>query len=306
MTEELAEIIIIIMRDRYLLSLFVLLFGIGIILAFQIFFLLEKPKKSLEKKRTDALILENNELKARIKGLLAEKRGSSTQIISLIEEGKMKDEQIKLLISKKPKEVVKEVMVPDPGLAKRVLELEQEKRKLILENEYLNKAEKEIDKRITKLQEELLIKEEKIKALKAEIENKEKEKTIVLSEMQDAFQDTQNKERLESLEKEKIDLAERILSLQEEIGELSKKIEKLSSKNEIILKEGDDLKKRLVLVESEKEKVIEDSKEQIEEILKKKEEEVSKIKALKESEKKTASRKSTAGNLLSMFLLWKK
>lgn len=306
MTEEIVEIIIIIMRDRYLLSLFVLLFGIGIILAFQIFFLLEKPKKSLEKKRADALILENNELKVRIKGLLAEKRGSSTQIISLIEEGKMKDEQIKLLISKKPKEVVKEVMVPDPGLAKRVLELEQEKRKLILENEYLNKAEKEIDKRIAKLQEELSIKEEKIKTLKTEIENKEREKTIVLSEIQDAFQDTQNKERLESLEKEKIDLAERILSLQEEIAGLSKKSNELSFQNELILKEKDSLKKRLVLVESEKEKMIEGSKKQIEEILKKKEEEVSKIKALKESEKKTASRKSTAGNLLSMFLLWKK
>lgn len=294
------------MKDRYLLSLFVLLFGIVIILAFQIFFLLEKPKKSLEKKRIDALILENNELKARIKGLLAEKRGSYTQIINLIEEGKMKDSQIKLLISKKPKEVIKEVIVPDPGLAKRVLELEQEKRKLILENEYLNKAEKEIDKRIAKLQEELLIKEKKIKALKVEIENREKEKTIVLSEVQDAFQDTQNKERIESLEKEKIDLAEKILSLQEEIAGLSKKSDELSFQNELILKEKDSLKERLVLVESEKEKMVEDSKKQIEEILKKKEEEISKIKALKESEKKTASRKSTAGNLLSMFLLWKK
>ncbi len=302
------------MRDKYLLGLVVLLFIVGIVLFLQMSFLLEKPGR--EKKKMD-LVLENNELKKVIKGLLMEKASSSTQIINFAKESKMKDEQINLLLSKKPKEVFREVIVSDPNLSERISELEEERKRLILENEHFNKISKEMDGKIEKASNELSRKENEIKSLLTEIENKENEKGIVMAEAKDAFLDKERKDMLESLEKEKIALAERILSLQDEIAELSKNREEIAEKNSLILKEKDDLKEKLVIMKEEKERFVEATEKQIGDILKKKEEdvskiqakkddEVSKIKTEKENEKKTAYKKSMMGNLLSMFLLWKK
>lgn len=305
------------MRDKYLLGLVVLFFIILIVLFLQISFLLDRPKISFEKKKTDLLVLENNELKKSIKGLLAERASTSCQIMNLVEESKMRNEQIKLLLSKKPKEVFKEVIVSDPNLSERASKLEEEKIRLILENEHFNKISKEFEKKIAKASDELLIKEDEIKNLKIEIENKENEKVFVMAEVKDAFLDKESIERLESLEKDKIVLASRILSLQDEIACLRNMKEEMDEKNSLILKERNDFKEKLAFVQEEKEKLIKANKKQIEDIFKKKEEdiskilaerddEVSKIMALKQDEKKTAYKKSMAGNLLSMFLLWKK
>lgn len=300
------------MRDKYLLVLVVLLFIVGIVLFLQMSFLLEKP-------RSDVLILENNELKKAIKGLLTERASTSCQIMNLEKESKMKDEQINLLLSKKPKEVFREVevIVSDPNLLERVSKLEEERKRLILENEHFNKINKEMDGKIEKASNELSRKEDEIKSLKTEIENKENEKKVIMAEAKDAFLDEESKERLESLERDKIVLTSRILSFQDEIAELSKKKEELGEHNSLILKEKDNLKEKLVLMEEEKKRLVEALKKQIEDILKKKEEDVSKIQAEKddevsklltekENEKKTTHKKSMMGNLLSMFLLWKK
>ncbi|MEW6007864.1 MAG: hypothetical protein AB1595_06960 [bacterium] len=285
------------MRDKYLFLLVILLFVVGIGLFLQIFFLLEKPKISSERKKIETIVLENSELKKGINRLLAERATSSTQIADLIEENKMKDEQIKMLVSRKPKEIV--VFKPD-------IKLEEERERLILENEHFSKISRELDKKIEKASRELLAKEEEIKSLEQEIKNKESEKSIVMAEMQDAFLDREAKEREESLERDKIALTTKILSLQDEMAEISKKKEELSEKNSLILKEMDDLKERLAISEEEKERIIESSKREIEDILKKKEEEVSKISVEKEDDKKRAHKRSLAGNFLSMFLLWKK
>lgn len=285
------------MKDKYLAGLLILFFIVCIILSLQIFFLLEKPKKRAEKEKIANIILENNELRKRIKKLLVEKRENALRITRLVEDAKIKDEQIREIISKKPKEVIK--YIKDPSLEKGLLELSEKGKRLALEK---NK----IDKRLKEAQGILSMKEEEIKALKSEIENKEKQEAVLMAEVKDALEDAESKERIKSLEEEKIALTNRILSLQEKIGELSKKVDELSSQNELILKEREDLLERIAFSQGEKEKIIKESEKQISEILKKKEEEISKINAIAENEKKIASKKSIVGNILTMFLLWKK
>ncbi|MEW6104124.1 MAG: hypothetical protein AB1630_10010 [bacterium] len=285
------------MRDKYLLWLVVFLFGIGIALFLQIFFLLEKPKISSERKKTDALLLENKELKKGMNRLLSERATYSTKIANLVEESKMKDEQIKMLVLRKPKEVV--VFKPD-------IRIEEERQRLILENEHFAKINRELDKKIKEASDELLMKEDEKKSLEQGIKDKENEKNLVMAEMEEALLDTQSKEREEALEKDKIALSQKILSLQNEVAELSKQKEEISEKNALVLKEMDDLKEKLAITKEEKERIIESLNRKIEDTLKKKEEEVSKINAEKEEDKKRAHKRSLAGNFLSMFLLWKK